>query len=61
VILEAGDDLLGREQLDACGGELDRQRHPVQPCRDPGDRRGIGVGQLEARPHRPGPGREELG
>ena len=39
VVVEAGQDLVGREQLDPRGGELDGQRHAVQPRGDPGDGR----------------------
>ena len=49
VVLEPGEDLFGRQELDPRRGELDGQRHPVQPRGDPADRRRVGVGQLEVR------------
>ncbi len=40
----------GREQLGPRGGQLDRERQPVQPGADRGDVRGVGVGDRETRP-----------
>ena len=61
VVLEPGDDLFGRQELDPRRGELDGQRHPVQPRGDPADRRRVGVRQLEGGSHRAGTGHEQLG
>ena len=61
VVLEPGHDLFGRQELDPRGGELDGQRHPVQPRGDPADRRRVGVCQLECGSHRAGTGHEQLG
>ena len=61
VVLEPGDDLFGRQELDARRGKLDGQRHPVQPRGDPADRRRVGVRELEGGSHRAGTGHEQLG
>ena len=55
LLLEPGEDRLGRQELDPRGGELDRERHAVQAGADRGDRRGVLVGDREAGPDRDGP------
>ncbi len=52
VVLQPGEDLVGCQELDPRGGELDRERHPVEPRGDPGDGRGVGIRDAEARPDR---------
>jgi hypothetical protein len=52
-VCQAGQQRLGREQLDACRGQLDRQRQAVQPLADLGDRWRVCVRQREIRFGRP--------
>ena len=52
LMLEPVEDRVGREELDACRGELDRERHAVEPGGDPGDGRRVLVRHLEVRPDR---------
>jgi hypothetical protein len=59
MVLEAGEDLVGRQQLDAGGGELDRKRHAVQARCDACDGGGVRVRDLEIRTHRAGTGDEQ--
>ena len=40
-------ELLGAEQRCACRRELNRQREPVEPAADLGDRAGVAQGQLQ--------------
>ena len=54
LVVEPGQDRVGRQDLDPRGGQLDRQRHAVQPGADGGDRRGVLVGHREARADRDG-------
>ena len=61
VVLEPRDDLFGRQELDPCGGELDGQRHPVEPRGDPADCRRVCIRELECGSHRAGTGQEQLG
>jgi hypothetical protein len=42
-VVQMAKDLLGREQCDASGGELDGKRNTVQPNANAGNRRGIAV------------------
>ena len=44
--------LVDREQRDARGGELDRERQPVEPAADGGDVGRVLVGELEVGPQR---------
>ena len=48
-LLEPAEDRLRREQLDARGRELDRERQAVEAAADPGHRGRVLVGELEAR------------
>ena len=41
--------LVGREQPEACGGQLDRKREPVEPCADLRHRGRVVVRQVEVR------------
>ena len=50
LVLEPGEDRVGREELDPGRGELDGERHAVQPGAIAGDRRRVLVGDREARP-----------
>ena len=59
-LLEPFEDRLRREQLHARGRELDREREPVEAAADPGDRRRVFVGELEAGLDRLRPVEEEL-
>ena len=52
--LQAGQDLLGGQDLGAGGGQLDGQGQPVEPGGDLGHRRGVLGGQPELRPDRLG-------
>ena len=47
---EALEDVARREQLDSRGGELERQREPVQADAQLGDRVGVQLGELEVGP-----------
>ena len=47
---EALEDVSRREQLDPGGGELERQREPVQADAELGDRVGVQLGELEVGP-----------
>ena len=58
-MLEALEDRVRREQLDPGGGELDRERHAVEPGGDPGDGRGVLVRDPEVRPDGDGAGDEQ--
>ena len=49
LLLEAREDLLRRQQLDARGRELDRERDALEPAADLRDRLEVLVGELEAR------------
>ena len=57
LMLEALEDRVGREELDAGRGELDRERHAVEAGGDAGHGRGVLVRDLEVRPDRRSPGR----
>ena len=57
LVLQAGEDRVGRQELDPGRGKLDRQGHPVEPRADRGDGRGVVVGHGEARPDRERPAR----
>ena len=59
LVLETLEDRLGLEQLDPRRGELDRQRHAVQPGADPGDGRSVLVRHREVRPNGDGAGDEQ--
>lgn len=48
-LAQASQELLGGEGRDARGGELDRQRQPVEPAAHLGDRRGVRGLELEPR------------
>ena len=48
-VVETSGDLLDRERPNAGCGELDGQRDSVEPAAQLGDRRGVGVGQIERR------------
>ncbi len=50
---QAAEHRLGCEDADTCRRQLDRQRQPVESHADLGNRRGILVGDLERRLHRP--------
>ena len=50
--LEPPPQLVDREQRDARGGELDRERQPVEPAADGGDVGSVLVGELEVGPQR---------
>ena len=52
-------DLLGREELHPRRGQLDRERHPVEPGADAGDGRRVLVRHPEVRANRHGAGDEE--
>jgi hypothetical protein len=58
-VLEPGKDGVGREQLHPGRGELDRERHPMEPGADAGDSRRIVVGHGEVGPHGDRAGDEE--
>ena len=49
AILESGEQVFGGEHLDPRRGELDRQRHAIEPATDVADHLGVVVGQDEAR------------
>ena len=50
---EPGQQRLGRQQLCPRGGQLDRQRQPVQPGTDRRDISGVPIGDHEAGPDHP--------
>ena len=56
---EAGQQRRGREELDPGGGQLDRQRQPVEAGADRGDRRRVRLVEREAGADRAGPADEE--
>ena len=49
-LAQAHEDLARREQLDPCGGQLERERQPVQAHAELGDRLGVRLGELEVGP-----------
>ena len=49
LVLEPGEDRVGRQELDPGGGQLDGERHAVEAGADRGDRRGVLVGDREPR------------
>ncbi len=54
LVIEPDEDRVGAEQLDPGGGQLDRERHAVEPCADRGDGRRVLVGDAETRADRDG-------
>ena len=52
LVLEPAEDRLGRQELDPRGGQLDGQRHAVEPGADGRHRGRVLVGDGEARPDR---------
>ena len=52
LVLEPAEDRLGRQELDPRGGQLDRQRHAVEPGADGRHGGRVLVGHGEARPDR---------
>ena len=59
VALQAGGELRGSERRAPGRGQLDSQRHAVQPGAHLGDRGRVAVGQREPRARRAGPGDEQ--
>ena len=57
--VQPGEDRVWREQPDARGRELERERQPVEPSADGCDRARVGVGHLERRLDGPGAFDEE--
>ena len=60
LMLEALEDRIRLEELDPCSGQLDRERHAVEPGTDAGDGRGVVVRDGEVRADRDRPGDEQL-
>ena len=58
--MKAADDLFHRQRADAGGGQLDRQRHAVEPLADLGHGGGVVVGDGEVRANPAGAVDEEF-
>ena len=59
-VVEPRHDARQRQHAQAGRGELQRERHAVEPAAQPGDVRGVAVGHGEVRPHQPRPVGEQL-
>jgi hypothetical protein len=59
-VVEPRDDPGQRQDPQPRRGELQRERHAVQPAAEPGEVGGVGVGHCEVGQHQPGPVGEQL-